>query len=82
MGRTAEAIEVFQRLIKIDPNSYKGYGNLGVVYTQLSKWAEAIEAFKAAVKTQTGLREGALQSRPGVCERRGQRSRAGSSTKF
>ena len=44
------AVKVFQRLLALNPKSYKAHDNLGLCYDALGRTEEAIAAFKTAQK--------------------------------
>lgn len=45
-----KAIECYQRIIKVNPNSFEAAHNLGEALSQLERWSEAIESYKKALK--------------------------------
>ncbi|RJP28044.1 MAG: tetratricopeptide repeat protein [Candidatus Omnitrophota bacterium] len=49
-GKYEEAIKEFRDLIDIEPQSFEGYQNLGVVYAVLRRYDEAKDNFETALK--------------------------------
>lgn len=49
-GRLPEAIEAYQRAIKIKPEYAGAYYNLGIAYGHIGRWPDAIEADQQAIK--------------------------------
>jgi len=45
-----EAIEAYQKSVRIKPDFIEAYVNLGVAYYKLGRYADAIEAYKKAIK--------------------------------
>ncbi|MFX1377221.1 MAG: tetratricopeptide repeat protein [Promethearchaeota archaeon] len=45
-----EARDIFERIIKIDPNNYRAYYNLGIAHFNLSKIEKAKECYEEALK--------------------------------
>ncbi len=45
-----KAIECYQRIIKVNPNSFEAAHNLGEALSQLERWSEAIDSYKQALK--------------------------------
>ncbi len=43
-------VETFKKFIKLKPDDANAYGNLGVAYSKLGKYKEAIESYKHAIK--------------------------------
>jgi len=48
-GENDKALAAYQRVTQLVPNRADGYNGLGVVYFQVSKWAECIPAFQKAM---------------------------------
>lgn len=49
-GKWNEAIEVFKRVIQIDPKLVEAYGALGDNYLNVGKWQQALATYKEAVR--------------------------------
>ncbi len=49
-GELEEAVQLFRRAIKIDPNSADAYNNLGNALAMMGKNEEAIEAFRRSIE--------------------------------
>lgn len=52
-----EAIEEFEKCIKIDPEFFKAYCNLGVILIKKKKYTQAINQLKAAIKIDTQFKQ-------------------------
>lgn len=48
LGRWSDSIEAYQDVLKFNPHDPLALNDLGVVYTQLKKWDEAIDSFTRA----------------------------------
>ncbi len=48
--RLIEAIEIYKEVVKIEPDFFEAYSNLGVCYKNLNRLKEAREAFEYALK--------------------------------
>jgi tetratricopeptide (TPR) repeat protein len=53
-NRFSEAIDAFQRCLKIDTHNVKAEDNLGLSYEGLNQTQQALQAFQAAIAWQTG----------------------------
>lgn len=49
-SKSNEAIEIYDQIIKIDPNNYEAQNNLGVIYNQRGEKEKAINYYKKAVE--------------------------------
>jgi tetratricopeptide (TPR) repeat protein len=54
VGKYAEAIEVYKKGIKVDPNNADLWYNMGGAYYTNRQPAEALEAFRRALQLQPG----------------------------
>ena len=45
-----QAIECYQRIIKVKPDSFEAAHNLGEAFSQLERWLEAIDTYQKALK--------------------------------
>lgn len=50
--RYGEAAKMFQQVIALAPDNYRGYSNLGVVYLYEARYSEAIPLFQRALEIQ------------------------------
>ena len=73
MGLYNEAIEAYQRALKVDPNDAATYFNLGNLYAILGKHAEAIKSWAKGSKFGSSIPQGCTGERQGdsknVCGR-------------
>ena len=53
MDEYVQAIEQYQKAIKLNPNSYIYYNALGITHSELKQYKPAIEAYKNAIKLST-----------------------------
>lgn len=49
-GNLAEAEQGFQQVLKLEPNSVPALGNLGVVYSRMERFPDAVKAYQRALK--------------------------------
>jgi tetratricopeptide (TPR) repeat protein len=62
----AEALAAYERALAIDPDYWVAHRNLGVLYKQMGRFADAVEHFKKATRlsarqpTDTAKRRGCL----------------------
>jgi tetratricopeptide (TPR) repeat protein len=49
-GMYKEAIEVYKRALKLDPDRVDSYVSLGLDYYKIGKYSEAVDAYKQAIK--------------------------------
>ncbi|MCK4446802.1 MAG: tetratricopeptide repeat protein [Candidatus Marinimicrobia bacterium] len=49
-GLYEKAIELFKKEIKIKPDDFHSYHNIGNSYCKLEKYVEAIHSYKQAIK--------------------------------
>ena len=52
-----EAASQFKKVIELDATYVRAYGGLGVVYQELGKFPEAIDAFENGATIRTGKQE-------------------------
>lgn len=52
LGRTDEAIEIYLKVIELDPGYAEAYYNLGLVHLGASRFPEALELFDEAIRLQ------------------------------
>jgi tetratricopeptide (TPR) repeat protein len=45
-----QSLKAYKEAIEINPNKYGAYNNMGLAYTGLDKFKEAIKAYKKAIK--------------------------------
>jgi serine/threonine protein kinase/tetratricopeptide (TPR) repeat protein len=53
-GENEKALAAYQRVTQLVPKRADGYNGLGVVYFQLSQWAQCIPAFEKAMAIEPG----------------------------
>jgi tetratricopeptide (TPR) repeat protein len=46
LNKFEKAIKAYKEAIKINPNKYGAYNNMGLAYTGLGKFKKAIEAYE------------------------------------
>ena len=56
-GKFSEAIDSYQRAIKIKPSFTEAYNNLGLVFEELGKFNEAIDSYQQAIKIKPNFTE-------------------------
>jgi Flp pilus assembly protein TadD len=56
-ARLSEALNAFDRCLKLDSANVKAEDNLGMTYAKLGRTSDAISAFQTAIAWQAGLRE-------------------------
>ena len=56
-GRIEEALQLYTQIIVYEPNNYMAHNNLGVVYAQMGKKAEALSQFRKALHIKTDYRD-------------------------
>jgi tetratricopeptide (TPR) repeat protein len=66
-----EAIDVFKRMIEIDPTNYRAYYNLGIAYFNLSKIKEAKECYEEAIRIKPDYKH-CLYNIGLICENEGE----------
>ena len=66
MGQVSEAVERFQRAIKIDPEYGEAYAGLGRAYFKLRQWDNAVAPLRRAIalKAKAKERHDSLQQNP------------------
>ena len=52
LGRTDEAIEIYLKVIELDPGYAEAYYNLGLVHLGASRFSQALELFDEAIRLQ------------------------------
>ena len=57
LGKTAEAIDLWERLIALKPNLAEAFVHLGTAYFQLKKYQAALKAAKKALELAPDLKE-------------------------
>lgn len=57
MGQVSEAVERFQKAIKLDPEYVPAYSALGRAYFKLKQWENASEMFRQAIALKQKKRE-------------------------
>ena len=57
LGKTAEAIDLWERLIALKPNMAEAFVHLGTAYFQLKKYQAALKATKKALELAPDLKE-------------------------
>jgi len=74
LGKSEEAIAVYQKILEINPNVAAVYCNLGCIWQMQGKFEEAIAAYQRAIKLKPDFAlahrnlEGLLASRGiGLC---------------
>jgi tetratricopeptide (TPR) repeat protein len=48
-----KAIEIFKRIIEIDPMNYRGFYNLGISYFNLGLYEEALKSYNEAIRIKS-----------------------------
>ena len=51
-GRTSEAIERFEAVLRVDPRDARAHNNLGYAYSKVGRMEMAVEHFEAAVRLE------------------------------
>ena len=57
LGKTAEAVDLWERLIELKPNMAEAFVHLGTAYFQLKKYQAALQAAKKALELAPNLKE-------------------------
>lgn len=50
LGKFDQAIEVYMRVLQLDPNTFAWHNNLGLALKQAKRYDDAIEAFQRALE--------------------------------
>ena len=53
-----KSMELFRRIILLEPANYKAYYNLGISYYNLGRFEDALDAYKTAIKVNPNYKHG------------------------